>query len=376
MQVRCSTCQTRTDFTLTDWRCPCGGAWEPAGLPPFEPTRIDTSRTSIWRYGPLLGLDLTAPVRPMGVGRTPLVPLSWDGLVVHLKLAYLTPSGSFKDRGVNAMVNQLVVMGATALIEDSSGNAGASLAAHAARFGLSADIYVPASATPAKCRQIALYGARVIPIPGERRNAEIAAQTAVENGKVYASHAYNPAYLAGQITAAYELWEQMNRHAPDWIIIPVGQGGLLLGYYFGFRQILDAGLIERLPRLVAVQSAQVAPLHQAHRTGATPHSLVEAGGTTVADGIAITHPVRATRLLKAITESHGTTLAVEEADILAAQHRLALAGYDVEPTSAVAMVGLDQLRSEIKPEDTVVIPLTGNGLKSVRVDLPSQTPES
>lgn len=367
MQVRCNDCASKTTLSLTAWRCSCGGAWEPAEWGGFDPDRIVRQDYSLWRYGVLLGLDVFAPVGRMGVGWTPLVPIQLSGRGLQLKLEFLSPSGSFKDRGVNTMVHQLLAMGAHSVVEDSSGNAGASLAAHAARFGLQADIYVPASTSLAKIQQIEVYGIKVIPIEGPRQEAEQAAQAAVGEGKAYASHAYHPAYLVGQSTAAFELWEQLGHRAPDWIILPVAQGGQFLGYWFGFSQLMRAGLIEQVPHLVAAQAAQIAPIHHAWQAGLDHVPALDLKGATVAEGIAISRPVRGRRILQALTETDGRTVAVGEEEILAGQTELAHHGYFVEPTSAVAVAAYYQLSAVIDPHETVVIPLTGNGLKSGRI---------
>jgi len=363
MRVRCNDCGTEAEFTLQGWRCTCGGAWEPAVLPCFEVGKIKPQEHSIWRYGELLGLDVSSPLKRMGVGWTPLVPVWLFDHDVRLKLEFLSPSGSFKDRGVNAMVNQLVQMGVQSVAEDSSGNAGASLAAHAARFGIRAEIYIPVYASLAKQHQIAVYGVEVKPIPGPRIAAEEAAQASVGLGKAYASHAYNPAYLAGQMTAAWELWEQLGKSVPDWIILPVAQGGQFLGYWFGFSRLVEAGLVERLPRLVAVQSAKIAPIHRAWTQGLDHIPAVEPGGSTVAEGVSIPRPVRDQRILQALRETDGRALAVTEAEILDAQQQMAHLGYYIEPTSAVAVAGFRQLLDEIGEGEMVVLPLTGSGLK-------------
>ncbi|MCB2209822.1 pyridoxal-phosphate dependent enzyme [bacterium] len=363
MRVRCFDCGKETDFRPESWRCECGGAWEPALPVRFDPGLIRRDDQSLWRYGPMLGLDLDKPERRMGVGWTPLVPVRLAGREVQLKLEFLSPSGSFKDRGVNAMVNQLSRMGVTTVVEDSSGNAGASLAAHAARFGLAAEIYVPAYASPAKQAQIAVYGAQVKPIEGPRAAAARAAQGAVGAGRAYASHAYNPAYLAGQVTAAYEIWEQLGRRAPDWIVLPVAQGGLFLGLAFGFRLLKASGLIERFPRLVAVQPERIAPIARAREAGLDHIPAVEQTGPTLAEGVAVPRPVRDRRILEALRETGGRAMAVSEDVIAAAQNQLARAGYYVEPTSALALAGLLALREEIDEAATVLLPLTGSGLK-------------
>ncbi len=368
MFVYCNDCGMKKELTIEYWRCSCGGAWEPILSTPFNPNDINTKTTSIWRYGEFLGLDITRPIKEMGVGWTPLVPIDFKGRNIYLKLEFLSPSGSFKDRGVNAMINQLVHMGVEAVVEDSSGNAGASLAAHAARFGILAQIYVPSYASTAKLHQIEVYGVDVISIPGPRKAAEEAAQASISQRRAYASHAYNPAYLAGQVTAAWELWEQLGRKVPDWIILPVAQGGQFLGYWLGFSSLQKAGLIDALPRLVAVQSAQVAPIYDAWSQGMEDIPAVEPKGTTLAEGVAIPKPARGKRLLQALRETEGRVIICTEQEILDAQQSLAHMGYYVEPTSALAFGGFEQILDEVAENDCVVLPLTGSGLKGVPKD--------
>jgi threonine synthase len=308
-------------------------------------------------------VDLEKPIKRMGVGWTPLVPIQWYDKIFFIKLEYLSPSGSFKDRGVNVMVNQLAMMDAKLLVEDSSGNAGASVAAHSARFGIKSQIYVPAYASPKKIKQIADYGVEVILIEGPRRAAEEAAQAMASSKRAYASHAFNPAYLAGQITAAWEVWEQLGKRAPDWIILPVAQGGQFLGFWFGFKRLLEVGLIEKLPKLIAVQAAKIAPLYHAWKNALDNVPALEATGPTIAEGVAISHPARGARLLEALRDTDGAVLAIEEQKIITAQRILSHQGYYVEPTSALAFAGYLQLSEKIGEEDLVIIPLTGNGLK-------------
>lgn len=363
MRVRCYDCGSEQELSIEDWRCACAGAWEPADLPAFSPKFIDQMDHSIWRYGELLGIDVIKPTVRMGVGWTPLVPARFYDHNVYFKLEYLSPSGSFKDRGVNTMLNQLVHMGVNRVVEDSSGNAGASLAAHAARFGINATIFVPQSTSPAKKHQIAVYGSEIRALAGSRRDVEEAAQNEVNTEKAYASHAYHPAYLAGQITAAYEIWEQLGGIVPDWIICPVAQGGLFLGFWLGYQQLARTGLVNKIPGLVAVQSERVAPLYQAWKKGWDRVLLIEPLGETIAKGVAVLKPARGKRLLEALRFSDGLALTVSEDEIISAQDDLAHAGYYVEPTSALVAAGLKQLQSVIKPEEVVVMPLTGSGLK-------------
>jgi threonine synthase len=363
MRVRCHDCGKVENLTLDVWRCSCGGAWEPNELPIVDDQKIRQKDLSIWRYGDLLGLDIISPYEHMGVGWTPLVPITLFGKQIYLKLEYLMPTGSFKDRGINAMVNQLISMDVKSMVEDSSGNAGASLAAHGARFGIHTEIFVPAYASPFKKHQIAIYGVEITQIDGTRKDTETAAHAAVILGNTYASHAYHPAYLAVQMTVAFEVWEQLGKRAPDYVICPVAQGGQFLGFWFGFSRMMEAGLIEQLPKLVAVQSAQVAPLYQAWRSSLEDVPAVDPMGPTVAEGVSISNPVRGKRLLQAVRESHGIVMAIEEDEILAGQTLLAQKGYYIEPTSALVVAGLKKLVTEIDQSALVVLPLTGSGLK-------------
>jgi threonine synthase len=230
------------------------------GAPSFDPTRVDGRNYTLWRYQAALPVPDAATPVTLGEGWTPLVAAEWDGRPLHFKAEYLNPTGSFKDRGMAMVVTALKTMGVRDVVEDSSGNAGAALAAYAARAGLSAAIYVPAHASPVKQAQIAAYGAEVVPIPGPRAEATRAVHQAVEKGAVYASHVYSPFFSQGVKTLAFELWEQLGGRAPESIVVPVGHGSLLLGLYQGLRALLLAGLIERLPRLFGVQAQACAPL--------------------------------------------------------------------------------------------------------------------
>lgn len=363
MQVYCYDCGKSATLSLARWNCPCGGAWEPELQAPFDASKILITDYSIWRYGKLLGLDVSAPYQPMGVGWTPLVPITLFEQQILLKLEYLMPTGSFKDRGVNAMVNQLVFMGVSAMVEDSSGNAGASLAAHGARFGVHTQIYVPDYASRFKQYQIGIYGVELVRIKGTRKDTEQAAQSAVEGDRTYASHAYQPAYLAGQTTTAFEVWEQLGRKAPTTIICPVAQGGQFLGLWFGFKRLMAAGLVDRLPRMIAVQSAQVAPLFHAWEQGLDDVPSVDPLGPTVAEGVSISYPVRGKRLLQAVRETNGLVFAIQDDEIMAGQQLMAHMGYYIEPTSALVVAGLKHLKNDLTSEEIVLMPLTGSGLK-------------
>jgi threonine synthase len=367
MRVFCPECGARADLTPNHWRCECGGAWEPQEQSEFDPALIDANERSLWRYRRLFGVDFETPRVRLGAGGTPLLPVVLDGREVLVKVEYFAPTSSFKDRGTAVMINLLAHQGVSHLADDSSGNAGASVAAYAARAGMRADIFVPAYASPAKQAQIAVYGAEVHPIPGPRLNAKLAALEAAEHGVVLASHAYHPGFLLGQQSVAWEVWEQLERRAPDWYVVPVGQGVHMLGAWLGFRRLKAAGLVDHLPRLAAVQAQALAPLCRAFEKGLETVPAVEPTTPSLAEGLAIAAPVRGRRLLQAVRESGGTCIAVDEEAIRAAQRQLAHQGLYVEPTSATAIAALQTVWQMAGPEETIVVPLTGSGLKGAPV---------
>lgn len=357
--VRCSNChQPYPDIGLP-YRCPsCRGAFDEDDLV-YAADRIDKSQPGIWRYRSAFGLPVDAPVVTLGEGNTPLVWAEVCGRQVAFKCEYLNPSGSFKDRGSALLVSMLLARGVRSAVEDSSGNAGASLAAYAARAGVQARIFIPESASGPKCRQIAAYGAHVERIAGPRVRAAEAAQKAAERGAAYASHAYLPFNLPGYATLAYELVEQLGQ-APGTVVLPVGQGGLWLGLARGFRAMLKAGLLERTPVLVGVQARACAPLWAVSAYGSA--GLGWGVLTTIAEGVAVQTPVRGDAVLRLLDEMGGSLTAVDEEAIIPGRDALARLGFYVEPTSAVVCDVIGQLdRSAREP---VVAILTGSGLKA------------
>jgi len=361
VNLRCSDCARVWPLDPTRWRCECGGVLEIAGGPTFDPAGVDEGDCTLWRYRAALPLPDGATPVTLGEGWTPLVAAEWNGRPVYLKAEYLNPTGSFKDRGATVLVTALKAAGVRDVVEDSSGNAGAALSAYAARAGLRAAVYVPAHASPVKQAQIAAFGAEVVPVPGLRSEATRAARRVVEEGAVYASHVYSPFYPQGMKTIAFEVWEQLDGRAPTSVVAPVGHGGLLLGLYRGFGELLAAGLIERRPRIFGVQAQPCAPLARAWERGTNDVEPVEEG-ETVAGGVRIAAPPWGRSVLVAARESDGAILALPDDETLVAQEKLAHRGFYVEPTSALAVAALDHLGDRAGAVPVVV--LTGSGFKS------------
>jgi len=301
----------------------------------------------------------------LGEPTTPVVVLPFAGRDVAFKLEAANPTGSFKDRCCSVIVAWLRERGVRHIAEDSSGNAGASLAAYASRAGLACDIYVPATASPPKLTQIQVYGARVIPVPGPRAAATDAAIAGSVEGIVYASHLWNPFSLVGLRTYAWELWEQLGHTVPDVVVFPVGGGVLILGVFRGMVALREAGLIDRLPRFYGVQARASAPLATAMELGLDEPAQIEQQ-PSAAEGIMLARPPRGRMVLASVRAAGGTIIAVEEDEIWTALGELGRIGVYVEPTSAVAAAGLERLVRDktIGAEERVVVALTGSGLKA------------
>lgn len=335
----------------------------------------DPNRYGIWRHRPALGLPAGIPEISLGEGDTPIVPLKRWGSAhgmrrVLAKLEYVSPSGSFKDRGAAAVIAVLAGAGVTSVVEDSSGNAGAAMAAYAARAGLRAQIFVPESAPAAKRDQIAGYGAEVVAVGGTREDVATAAEHAAHAPDVaYASHARHPAFVEGTKTFGLEIAAALVDDPPLHIVLPVGNGGLLLGAFKAYRELAAAGFSASLPRLHAAQAKACAPLAAAFAKGADAPLSVQAQ-PTVAGGVAVGRPARGVEVLAAIRASGGSTVQIDDATARRTRAELArLEGLDLEYTSAVAFAAASTLRasSVIRSDDRVLIAATGIGLKDAGV---------
>ncbi len=345
----------------------------------LKPTRPGLA--GMWRYRDCIPVSEEATARvTLGEGLTPLVTVEPRLAGVMAKLEFLLPTGSFKDRGAAALIASALGRGASSVIADSSGNAGSAIAAYAARAGIGCTVYVPASTSPAKRRQILAYGAQLEVVAGDRSATAEAAATAVQRtGATYASHVYDPYFLQGTKTIAYEIWEQAG-NAPDALIVPVGNGTLLLGAARGFAELRQAGLVRGEPALIAVQSERCAPLARAWAEGTEEPMDVEVR-ETAAEGIAIPRPPRGAQILSAVRATGGCIVSVPEEAIAPAQAVLGRRGLFVEPTAALVWAAalISRCRGPVPApggegpawdqarriaSGSVVVPLCGTGLKS------------
>ncbi|HTO62203.1 MAG TPA: threonine synthase [Bradyrhizobium sp.] len=324
---------------------------------------IDGRTRSLWRYRAALPVRIDRPIS-LGEGCTPLVEQAWGELRPHFKLEWFNPTGSFKDRGSAVMLSFLRQIGVGAVLEDSSGNGGSSMAGLGAAGGMRVKILAPASTSPAKIAQVRVYGAEVQLVEGPRENSEAEA-IRQSDATFYASHNWQPFFLEGTKSFAYELWEDFGFRAPDNVVMPVGAGSSLLGCAFGFRELLKAGQIAKLPRLFAAQPQNCSPIDASFKAGVDTPVLRDVH-KTIAEGTAIRNPMRLREIIGALRESGGGTVALTEDELVAALRRLARQGLFAEPTSASAAAALDKLAGAgaIKPKETTVVILTGTGLKA------------
>ena len=359
--------RTGKHYPLSDrrWRSDDGHPLLVTPLPGIGRDDIERRERSIWRYRAALPVDIAQPAS-MGEGCTPLVQKSWGGLRPFFKLEWFNPTSSFKDRGATVMVSFLRQLGIEAILEDSSGNGGAAIAAAGAAAGMRVKILAPSYTPVPKVAQIRAFGAEVQLVDGPREESEYEAIRQSEQ-IFYASHNWHPFFLQGTKSLAYELWEDLDFQAPDNIIIPAGAGSNVLGCHIGFKELLRAGQITRLPKLFAAQPLNCSPIDAVFTAGADGPSQREVK-PTIAEGTAIRAPLRMAEILHALRESGGGTVALTEDEIAQAVRRLARTGLYAEPTSSSAAAALEILerRGSIRASETTVVLLTGTGLKSTQ----------
>lgn len=330
MHFYCKKCKREYPLDTMAYRCECGGLFRLFKQPHERlPKKVS-----------------------LGEVRTPLLAMRVDALHFWLKMEQLQPTGSFKDRGAFALINELKELGVKRIVEDSAGNAAAALAAYAAAAGIDCLVYLPEDTADAQINQIEACGARVRKINGDRDQTAAMVKQAAKT-RYYASHVYNPLFFEGMKSMAYEIYEQLGNQVPDYIFMPVGNGSMLLGLYYGFVEI------GCLPKLVAVQSEACQPLCQAFH-----NQPIKKTGTTLAQSIRVGNPPRLAEMLALLKNSQGDAVAVTDGEIMAARKNFGAQGIYASPTSAAALAGAKKFFREGKPDNyQVVIPLTGSGLK-------------
>ena len=312
-------------------------------------------------YRAYLPVTATTPVVTLHEGNTPLIPVPTisaeigRGVKVYIKYDGLNPTGSFKDRGMTMAITKAKEAGAKAVICASTGNTSAAAAAYALRGGMRSYVLIPDGYVAlGKLGQALLYGAEVIAIKGNFDDAlDIVQQMAIDY-PVTLVNSVNPFRLEGQKTAAFELVDTLG-DAPDWLCIPVGNGGNITAYWMGFNQYKQHGKCQHLPKMMGFQAAGSAPLVSGIRVR---------NPETLATAIRIGNPVNWQKAIAAKDESGGEFNAVTDAEIIAAYRWLgSREGIFCEPASAASVAGLLKVKDQVPNNATVVCVLTGNGLK-------------
>lgn len=357
-ELLCRDCSRSYPETGLPHKCPhCGGVFTVRGLAYTQPSNAPDTSLGIWKFAKSFGLPLGYPVSYLGEGNTPLVPIKIDHREYWAKLENLNPSGSFKDRATAVLTSVLRGRGLHHVVEDSSGNAGGSLALYCSAFGIDCRIYIPSGTSGPKRRQIEACGAEVVKVEGPRQNAHKAALEAVEReGLPYASHAAQPFGLAGIATIAFEIFESLGE-MPATVYCPIGHGSLFTGILMGLDALVQAGFASRRPRMVGVQPEVCAPVVSAWQNS----TFVGGKGSSLAEGTMVETPARMEEILLSLDRERDQVVSVTESEISEAHRLMINAGLYVEPTSAMVLAVSKKIQET--PGKSVLI-LSGSGLKS------------
>jgi len=373
--LSCDACGNTFAETTSKVRCDCGGLLSVNHSPSLRGAELRRTLewragdSGVWRFGPIVQpLAMSHPVSHPE-GNTPLLSRDavsqWagvDGLL--LKHEGHNPTGSFKDRGMTVAVTQAARIGARAVACASTGNTSASLAAYAAQAGIRAVVFVPAGKIAiGKMAQALAYGAKTLLIDGDFDACLRLVEEAGEELGIYLANSINPFRIEGQKTIVLEMLQQLDWQPPDWIVLPAGNLGNTAAFGKALVEAREWGLIEKLPRIAAVQAEGAAPFAAAFRRGFDGLEPVRA--ETIATAIRIGDPASYPRAVRTIRETDGVVLPVSDREILAAKAEIDRSGVGCEPASAASVAGVRLLRRQgvIKAGDSVVAVLTGHLLK-------------
>ena len=365
--------QIRSD---AEWYCPHCGFREELGEKYYtlcprcgKPLTIryneDMQRRLLERLRDYKDLLELLPVRgiSLGEGRTPLVDTRLEhGIGLFVKMEHLNPSGSFKDRGASLAIAYAYHLGYRKVVEDTSGNTGISVALYSRAYRMNATIVMPRGAPRGKKRVAKILASKIL-LASNREEARILARRVAEKGALHVNHLASPFFVEGAKWIAYEtLLLDMEGNDVDAIILPVGSGGLFLGFYYAVRDMLSHGLISRKPRLIAVEGCSTTPVYEKiHGKRAGP----ECGTSFLADGLRVEKPPRLGEIVDAIKSTDGCVVLVNDEEIRRAYWTAIRRGYLIEPTSATVLAAAQKARSRecIGKGESILTVFTGSGLK-------------
>jgi threonine synthase len=336
---------------------------------------------SHWRYQELLPVDFGRPLPHLQVGMTPVYPAPRLAEAVGVKALWVkddgrNPTGSFKDRASSVGVVKARELGKDVIACASTGNAASSLAGFAAAVGLKSFIFVPERAPEPKIAQLLIFGATVLRVHGTYDQAwNFCQEACAKYGWYNRNCAVNPYLVEGKKTVGLELGETLGDEVPDWVALSVGDGCTLAGAWKGLQQMHQLGFLKKLPRMLGVQATGSAPITEAWKNKANEIKAVDS--QTLADSIAVGTPKNWRKALRAIRESGGAMVNVEDADILDAMRKTArLAAVFGEPAGATSVAGLMAAVKQgvVGAGETALCVITGNGLKDVKSAIHATTP--
>lgn len=326
---------------------------------------------SMWRYRALMPIaDTTDVSRFLRIGWSPLYKSLRLADELELGALYIkddgiNPTGSLKDRASGVAVAKALELGYDTISCSSTGNAASSCAGSAARMGLKAVIFVPKRAPQGKIAQLMIFGARLVVVDGDYEQTFELSRAAIEKYGWYNRNAgINPVMSEGKKTVAMEIAEQLNFEVPDWVACSAGDGCTIGGVYTGFKDLYELGIIDRIPRILGVQSTGCSPFVDADKT--ETRTLVPTEENTLADSISVGVPRNPRKAQRAVYASNGAWIAVSDEDILSAMRLLGRTeGVFGEPAGVTATAGVKAAREQniIKAGETVAVMNTGSGLK-------------
>ena len=362
MKYVCSECGWTEDVSTRKAKCECGGLWKlDFKAPKFNLDDIDKNEWSMFRYRKFMALeDDSWREITLGEGMTPIVRFDDN---VLLKMDYFMPTLSFKDRGAVVLMAHCKSIGIDKVVQDSSGNAGNSVAAYGAKAGIACEIFVKEDTSPKKVDMIRAHGATCTLVPGSRDHcADVCREKAEKENIFYANHVYNPFFYEGTKTYLYEVYEQLGR-LPENIIIPVGNGTLYLGVMHALDEFMDAGVIDHVPQIIALQTETCDPLFRAAEKGLDEYEEVEVA-PTIAEGIAIGKPMRSREILEYARKYGVRFIHAREDKILEAREKLAAKGIYCEHTTAANYEAYLNYCEKYGETKDCLITMCGAGLKS------------
>ncbi len=379
-RLECTNCKSNFGSDNKALVCPsCGEALDTAySIDKVRETltkkSLEARPMSVWKYLELLPVDDASKVVTIGEGGTRLLRATRLAESLGLRNLYLkdesrNPTGSFKDRKATVAVTKAREFGFKTVACATAGNAGASVAAYAAKAGLRAVILAFKNVTRTKLAKLVSYGADVFIVEGTSSDVN---QLAVEACKKYgwcnivAASRYNPYVKDGAKTEAIEICEQLEWKVPDWLVVPVGNGCGLVSCWKGLKELWQTGLIDHLPKMVGVQGAECAPLVHAFTAGLPPDKIERfPNAHTIAHSIEDDFPPDGEGALEAIHESGGIAIGVEDDRMLWAQKLIAQKeGLFIEPASASTVTAAHQLLNDgyVDSNDVIAAVASGSGL--------------